>query len=51
MATTDTATQTITKVERLNDKEHITEVARMLSGSEVNQAALDNARVLINSNK
>ena len=48
---TDTATQTITKVERLNDEEHITEVARMLSGSEVNQAALDNARALINSNK
>lgn len=48
---TDTATQTITKVEHLNDEEHITEVARMLSGSEVNQAALDNALALINSNK
>ncbi len=48
---TDTATQTVTSVERLNDEEHVTEIARMLSGSEVNQAALDNARALINSNK
>ena len=45
---TDTATQTVTSVERLNDEEHVTEIARMLSGSEVNQAALDNARALIN---
>lgn len=44
----DTATQTVTSVERLNDEEHVTEIARMLSGSEVNQAALDNARALIN---
>ncbi len=48
---TDTATQTVTSVERLNEEEHVTEIARMLSGSEVNQAALDNARALINSNK
>ena len=48
---TDTATQTVTSVERLSDEEHVTEIARMLSGSEVNQAALDNARALINSNK
>ena len=48
---TDTATQTVTGVERLNDDEHVTEIARMLSGSEVNQAALNNARALINSNK
>ncbi len=45
---TDTATQTVTSVERLNDEEHVTEIARMLSGSEVNQAALENARALIN---
>lgn len=44
---TDTATQTVTSVQRLNDEEHITEVARMLSGSKVNQAAIDNARALI----
>lgn len=45
---TDTATQTVTSVERLNNEEHVIEIARMLSGSEVNQAALDNARSLIN---
>ena len=46
---TDTATQTVTGVQRLNDDEHVTEIARMLSGSELNQAAIDNARALINS--
>ncbi|MBO4723126.1 MAG: DNA repair protein RecN [Muribaculaceae bacterium] len=46
---TDTATQTVTSVERLNDEEHVTEIARMLSGSELNQAAIDNARSLINN--
>jgi DNA repair protein RecN (Recombination protein N) len=46
---TDTATQTVTSVQRLNDEEHVTEIARMLSGSELNQAAIDNARALINS--
>lgn len=46
---TDTATQTVTSVERLNDEEHVTEIARMLSGSELNQAAIDNARALIDS--
>lgn len=44
---TDTATQTVTSVERLSDEEHVIEIARMLSGSEVNQAAIDNARALI----
>lgn len=44
---TDTATSTITGVERLTDEEHVIEIARMLSGSEINQAALDNARSLI----
>ncbi len=44
---TDTDTQTLTSVERLNDEEHVTEIARMLSGSEVSQAAIDNARALI----
>jgi DNA repair protein RecN (Recombination protein N) len=46
---TDTATQTVTGVQRLDYEEHITEIARMLSGSELNQAAIDNARALINS--
>ena len=44
---TDTATQTVTSVERLSNEEHVIEIARMLSGSEVNQAAIDNARALI----
>jgi len=46
---TDTATQTVTSVQHLNDEEHVTEIARMLSGSELNQAAIDNAVALINS--
>lgn len=46
---TDTATQTVTSVQRLSDEEHVTEIARMLSGSELNQAAIDNARALINN--
>ena len=46
---TDTATQTVTGVQRLDDEEHVTEIARMLSGSELNKAAIDNARALINS--
>ena len=45
---TDTDAQTLTSVQHLNDEEHVTEIARMLSGSEVNQAAIDNARALIN---
>ncbi|MBP5688816.1 MAG: DNA repair protein RecN [Muribaculaceae bacterium] len=48
---TDTATQTITRVERLNDEEHVTEIARMLSGSELNQAAIENARALISASR
>lgn len=48
---TDTETQTVTGVQRLNNDEHVTEIARMLSGNEINQAALDNARSLIANNK
>lgn len=47
---TDTPTHTLTSVQRLNHEQHVIEIARMLSGSEVNQAALDNARALIHSN-
>ena len=43
----DTSTLTVTSVARLNDEEHVTEIARMLSGSELNQAAIENARSLI----
>lgn len=44
---TDTETQTLTSVQRLNQEEHITEIARMLSGSGINDAAIANARALI----
>lgn len=47
---TDTPTHTLTHVQRLSDEEHVTEIARMLSGSQLNQAAIDNARALIKSN-
>lgn len=46
---TDTATQTVTSVQHLNEEEHVTEIALMLSGSELNQAAIDNARSLIDN--
>jgi len=45
---TDTDAETLTQVETLDDQEHITEVARMLSGKDLNQAAIDNAISLIN---
>ena len=48
---TDTETRTLTSVQRLNDEEHVTEIARMLSGNEINQAAINNARALIGSAK
>ncbi|MEE4215943.1 MAG: DNA repair protein RecN [Bacteroidales bacterium] len=40
---------TITRIKLLNEKERLTEVARLLSGNEITQAALDNARELIES--
>ena len=45
---TDTATETLTQVKSLDEEEHILEVARMLSGKDLNQAAIDNAKSLIN---
>ncbi len=45
---TDTATETLTQVKTLDEEEHIMEVARMLSGKDLNQAAIDNAKSLIN---
>ena len=45
---TDTATETLTQVKALDEEEHILEVARMLSGKDLNQAAIDNAKSLIN---
>lgn len=46
---TDTATQTITGVQPLDAEQHVTEIARMLSGDEITQAAIANARALINN--
>ena len=43
----DTPEHTLTNIRRLSDLERIDEVARMLSGSEKTQAALDNAKVLL----
>ncbi|MBR5169684.1 MAG: DNA repair protein RecN [Muribaculaceae bacterium] len=45
---TDTDAETLTQVESLDEQEHIMEVARMLSGKDLNQAAIDNAKSLIN---
>ena len=47
----DEADQTKTFVTSLDSEQHIMEIARMLSGKGVNQAAIDNARVLIQQNK
>ena len=45
---TDTDAETLTQVESLDEQEHIMEVARMLSGKDLNQAVIDNAKSLIN---
>lgn len=38
---------TLTHVKTLNTEEHVMEIARMLSGKDVNQAAIENAKSLI----
>lgn len=43
----DTRDETLTHVVSLNEQEHIMEVARMLSGKDMNQAAIENAKALI----
>lgn len=43
----DEGNVTITKVKELDGSEHVQEIARMLSGSDVNKAAIDNAKALI----
>ena len=48
---TDTDKETLTRVQQLDQQEHILEVARMLSGKNINQAAIDNAKSLINHDK
>ena len=47
----DNAHETLTHVETLDSNEHIMEIARMLSGKNLNQAAIDNAKSLIKNNK
>ena len=45
----DTSSETVTAIEALDTDQHVTEVARMLSAGDVNEAALTNARSLINA--
>ena len=47
---TDTEVETLTRVEYLDEQERILEVARMLSGKGLNQAAIENAKSLITHN-
>lgn len=44
---TDAPDGTFTSVQVLNREEHVLEIARMLSGKDVNQAAIDNAKSLV----
>ncbi len=48
---TDTDVETLTRVETLNADEHVMEIARMLSGKDLKQAAIENAKSLIKHNK
>ncbi len=43
----DTAQATHTSVKALDAEQHLMEIARLLSGTNINQAAIDNARALI----
>ena len=47
---TDTDKETLTRVETLDKQEHIMEIARMLSGKDLNPAAIENAKSLIKHN-
>ena len=47
---TDTDVETLTRVETLDNQEHVMEIARMLSGKDLNQAAIENAKSLIRHN-
>jgi len=47
----DTGDSTITRVKLLSPKERVVEVARLLSGSEITETAMKNARELIQSAK
>ena len=43
----DTDTETLTRIKRLSTNERVTELARMLSGATLTEAALENARQLL----
>ncbi|MDR1222888.1 MAG: DNA repair protein RecN [Tannerella sp.] len=43
----DTPERTFTRIRRFEDGERVDEIARMLSGAKMTQAAVDNARVLL----
>jgi DNA repair protein RecN (Recombination protein N) len=43
----DTPERTYTRIRRLDDKERVGEIARMLSGAVMTRAAVDNAKVLL----
>jgi DNA repair protein RecN (Recombination protein N) len=43
----DTTTTTHTKVRKLNDDERVMEIAKMLSGSKITDAAIEHAKELI----
>ena len=45
----DNEVETLTRVKSLTPDEHLMEVARMLSGRDIDRAAIDNARSLINN--
>jgi len=47
---TDTDVETLTQVKTLDEQEHIMEIARMLSGKGLDQAAIENAKSLIKHN-
>jgi len=44
---TDTGKHTTTHLRKLSDEERIRELAQMLSGAEITQAAIDNAKVML----
>lgn len=48
---TDTALGTVTGVVDLDDDEHMMEIARMLSGKDLNEAAIANAKALISTSR
>ena len=47
----DTPTGTTSQLRELTADERVAEIAQMLSGSDISEAALQNARELLNSNK